>query len=99
AAVTYYYVMPHGKPDFAKIKGPVLGHFGTDDEFISLEEAKALESELRGAGVEVTFHYYEGAGHAFFNDTNRLGTHDADIAQASWERTLSFLRAALAPGS
>jgi carboxymethylenebutenolidase len=99
AAVTYYYVMPHGKPDFSKIKGPVLGHFGTDDEFISHDEAKALESELRDAGVDVTFHYYEGAGHAFFNDTDRLGTHDPEIAQTSWERTLSFLRATLAPGS
>jgi carboxymethylenebutenolidase len=99
AAVTYYYVMPHGKPDFSKIKGPVLGHFGTDDEFISHDEAKALESELRDAGVDVTFHYYEGAGHAFFNDTDRLGTHDPAIAQTSWEQTLSFLRAALAPGS
>ena len=99
AAVTYYYVMPHGKPDFSKIKGPILGHFGTDDEFISHDEATALESELRDAGVDVTFHYYEGAGHAFFNDTNRLGTHDPEIAQTSWEQTLSFLRAALAPGS
>jgi carboxymethylenebutenolidase len=97
AAVTYYYVMPHGKPDFAGIKGPVLGHFGTADEFIPLDDAKALESELRGAGVDVSFHYYEGAGHAFFNDTNRLGTHDADAAQSSWERTVSFLRTALAP--
>jgi carboxymethylenebutenolidase len=99
AAVTYYYVMPHGKPDFSKIKGPVLGHFGTDDEFISHDEAKALESELRDAGVDVAFHYYEGAGHAFFNDTDRLGTYDPEIAQTSWEQTLSFLRAALAPGS
>jgi len=99
AAVTYYYVMPHGKPDFTKINGPVLGHFGSEDEFISLEEAQALEAELRAAGVEVTFHYYDGAGHAFFNDTNRLGTHDADLAQSSWERTVSFLRAALVPPS
>ena len=97
ATVTYYYVNPHGKPDFANIKGPVLGHFGTADAFISLEEAKALESELRAAGVAVTFHYYEDAGHAFFNDTNRLGTYDADLAQSSWERTVSFLRNALAP--
>ena len=62
AAVTYYYVMPHGKPDFSKIKGPVLGHFGTADEFIPPEGAKELESELKDAGVEVTFHFYEGAG-------------------------------------
>jgi carboxymethylenebutenolidase len=96
AAVTYYYVMPHGKPDFTGIKGPVLGHFGTADEFIPLEQAKALESELRAAGVDVNFHYYEGAGHAFFNDIDRLGTYDVDAAESSWERTVSFLRSALA---
>ena len=97
AAVTYYYVMPHGKPDFANIKGPVLGHFGTADEFIPLAAAKALEAELSAAGVQVTFDYYEGAGHAFFNDTNRLGTHDPDAARRSWERTVSFLHTTLSP--
>jgi carboxymethylenebutenolidase len=96
AAVSYYYVMPHGRPDFSNIKGPVLGHFGTADAFIPLEDAKSLEAELRDAGAETTFHYYEGAGHAFFNDTNRLGTHDPAQAQTSWERTVDFLRAALA---
>jgi carboxymethylenebutenolidase len=98
ASVTYYYVLPHGKPDFARVKGPVLGHFGTADEFISEQEAKALESELRDAGVETTFHYYPGAGHGFFQDHNRLGTYDPEIAQSSWERTRSFLRAALDGG-
>jgi carboxymethylenebutenolidase len=97
AAVTYYYVMPHGKPDFSKIKGPVLGHFGTADEFVPLEAAQSLESELREAGADVSFNYYEGAGHAFFNDTDRLGTYDAQSAAQSWERTVSFLRSALAP--
>jgi carboxymethylenebutenolidase len=96
AAVSYYYVMPHGRPDFANIKGPVLGHFGTADEFIPLDQAEALESDLRAAGVDVTFHYYEDAGHAFFNDTNRLGTYNPSDAQSSWERTVSFLRNALA---
>ena len=47
AAVSYYYVMPHGKPDFSGIDGPVLGHFGTADEFVPLEAAKALEAELQ----------------------------------------------------
>ncbi len=95
AAVTYYYVMPHGKPDFSTIKGPVLGHFGTADEFVSKDAAEGLEGELRNAGVEVSFHYYEGAGHAFFNDTNRLGTYDKALADLSWERTVGFLRSAL----
>jgi len=98
AVVTYYYVMPHGRPDFSGVKGPVLGHFGTADAFIAVEDAKALESELRAAGADVTFHYYEGMGHAFFNDLDRLGTYDAAAAESSWQRTVSFLRDALATG-
>ncbi len=50
AAVTYYYVMPHGKPDFSDIDAPVLGHFGTNDDFVSVEDAKALESDSRRPG-------------------------------------------------
>jgi carboxymethylenebutenolidase len=95
AAATYYYVMPHGKPDLSKLGGPVLGHFGTADAFIPTDQAQALERELRDAGVETTFHYYEGAGHAFANDHNRLGTYDAELTETAWQRTLSFLRAAL----
>jgi len=99
AAVSYYYVMPHGKPDFTKIRGPVLGHFGTADQFIPLDDAKTLESELANAGVDVTFLYYEGNGHAFFAEHDRLGTYDREAADTSWERTVSFLRSALAPAS
>jgi carboxymethylenebutenolidase len=96
AVVTYYYVMPHGKPDFSKIQAPVLGHFGDQDEFVSVEDAKALEQEMRGAGVDATLEFYEGAGHAFFNGTNRLGTYDKDAAERSWQRTIEFLRKNLA---
>ncbi len=95
AAVSYYYVMPHGKPDFANIGGPVLGHFGTADAFVPVEAAQGLEAELKEAGADVQFHFYEGAGHAFFNDTDRLGTYDAELAEQSWQRTVSFLRSAL----
>lgn len=95
AAVTYYYVLPHAKPDFSTIEGPVLGHFGTADEFVPRDAAEALEAELRDAGVDVKFHYYEGAGHAFFADHDRLGTYDKQHADLSWTRTVEFLRRAL----
>jgi carboxymethylenebutenolidase len=93
AAVSFYYVMPHGKPDFSKLAGkPVLGHFGEDDDFIPPDDAKALQQELNQAGVEATFHFYEGAGHAFFADHNRLGTYHPEHAETSWDRTVEFLR-------
>ncbi|MGI8623611.1 MAG: dienelactone hydrolase family protein [Solirubrobacteraceae bacterium] len=91
ATVSYYYVMPHGRPDFTQIQGAVLGHFGTADDFVPVDDAKALERELRDAGVDTTFEFYDGAGHAFFNDTNRLGTYDPEAAKRSWERTIAFL--------
>jgi carboxymethylenebutenolidase len=91
AAVSYYYVMPHGTPDFSKIEGPVLGHFGTADDFVSVDDAKGLQKDIADAGVAVDFEFYEGAGHAFFNDTDRLGTYDKDAADRSWQRTVGFL--------
>jgi carboxymethylenebutenolidase len=92
AAVTYYYVMPHGKPDFSKIRGPVLGHFGTEDDFVSVDDAKALEAELQEAGVEAVFEFYEGGGHAFANDHDRLGTYDEGHTKKAWSKTVDFLR-------
>jgi carboxymethylenebutenolidase len=96
AIVTYYYVMPHGKPDFSRLEAPVLGHFGTADDFIPVDDAKALEQEIASAsGQDVTFEYYEGCGHAFANDHNRLGTYDEEAAGRAWRRTVEFLRANL----
>lgn len=96
AVVTYYYVMPHGKPDFTEIKAPVLGHFGTEDEFVMVGHAQNLEREIASAsGHGANFEFYEGAGHAFFNDTNRLGTYNEEHAEASWKRTIDFLRSHL----
>ena len=92
AAVSYYYVLPHGKPDFSKINGPVQGHFGTSDDFIPLDDAKALENEIRDAGNDVEFHYYDGAGHAFSNEEDRIGTHHPEHANKAWDRTVDFFK-------
>jgi len=99
AAVTYYYVMPHGKPDFSNINAPVLGHFGTNDDFISVDDAKALEQELQTAGVDAAFEYYEGGGHAFANEHDRLGTYHQGHAAKAWERTVGFLKEKLGRSS
>jgi carboxymethylenebutenolidase len=92
AVVSFYYVMPHGKPDFSKIEAPVMGHFGAGDDFISVDDARSLEQQMIDAGVEADFHLYEGAGHAFFNDTDRLGTHNPEHAAEAWRKTIDFLR-------
>ncbi len=99
AVSTFYYVMPHGKPDFSKLEGPVQGHFGTSDDYISVDDAKALEQEIRDAsGADVTFEFYEGAGHAFALDHNRIGTYDEDHANTAWSRTFDFFKRHLKKG-
>jgi len=93
AAVSFYYVMPHGKPEFSKLAGkPVMGHFGESDDFISVDDANSLQEELNQAGAEVVFHYYEGAGHAFFADHDRLGTYHPEHADTAWRRTVDFFK-------
>jgi carboxymethylenebutenolidase len=92
AAVIYYYVMPHGKPDFSKIDAPVLGHFGTDDDFVPVDDAKGLEQEMKDAGVDATFEFYEGGGHAFANDHDRLGTYHEEHDRSAWQKTVDFLK-------
>jgi carboxymethylenebutenolidase len=92
AVVTYYYVMPHGKPDFSKVQAPVLGHFGTADDFVPVDDAKALEKELNDAGADASFEFYDGAGHAFANDHDRLGTYDEEKSDRAWQKTVDFFK-------
>ena len=92
AVVSYYYVMPHGKPDFSKVDAPVLGHFGTNDDFVPVDDATGLQQELQDAGADADFEFYEGAGHAFANDHNRLGTYDEGHAKKAWDSTVDFFK-------
>ena len=99
AAVVPFYpymgVTAAAKPDVAKIKGAVLGHFAEKDEAYTPEQVAALEAELHAAGVDVEFFWYPGADHAFFNDT-RPEVFDADASRLAWERTRAFFRTHLA---
>jgi carboxymethylenebutenolidase len=92
AVASYYYVMPHGKPDFSKLQAPVLGHFGTSDDFIPVDDAKGLEQEIKDAGSDATFEFYEGAGHAFANPHDRLGTYNEEHDRSAWQKTVDFLK-------
>jgi carboxymethylenebutenolidase len=91
----YFGATDRAQPDYSRIRGAVLGHFATKDEAYTREQVQQVEQRLRDAGVDVEFHWYEDADHAFFND-DRPEVHDAGAAQQAWERTLSFFRKHLA---
>lgn len=94
AAVPFY-----GHTDFSVeqlhgISCPVLAFYGDKDEGL-VSKLPELEDSMRDAGVDFTAVVYPGAGHAFFNDTNRR-TYREDAAADSWRKTLDFLSANLA---
>jgi len=93
AAVVPFYGVGQGIPEtYTSVTAAVQGHYGTDDQFYPVEQARAQAEQIaQESGAEVTFHYYP-AGHAFHNDQDRMGTYDDASAKLAWERTVTFLK-------
>jgi carboxymethylenebutenolidase len=72
-----------------KIRCPVIGFFGNDDENPSPADVNDYEAALKKAGVEHAFYRYDGAGHAFqsFNNPERY-RHEA--SEDAWQKVLAF---------
>ena len=58
-----------------------------------MEGVRQVADALKQAGKDADVHVYDGAEHAFFNDT-RPSYHPEASADA-WQRTLRFFRRAL----
>ena len=78
----------------AEIHCPLQGHFGADDKNPSPEDMAKLDAELTKFNKPHEFFSYPGAGHGFMDSTKESYRRDAD--EASWPRTLDFLRRHLA---
>lgn len=96
-AATPFYGAPLGDyaPDWGGLTASVEGHFAEHDDFFPPDAVRALETELKGMGKDVSFHVYPGTGHAFANEEDPLGTHDAAAANQAWSRAVQFLRGKL----
>ncbi len=88
ATVIYYGRVNRRAADLARLEGPVLGHFATEDRFINKEMVGGFEQEMDKAGKAYT-HYWYDADHAFANPTG--SRYDAEDAKLAWRRTLAFL--------
>jgi len=89
AAVPYYGSQPNSE-DVPRIKAAVMAHYAGDDERINagIEE---FEKAMKKAGIEYSIYMYEGAQHAFDNDTNP-GRYHEEAARLAWERTIKFFK-------
>ena len=89
AAVPYYGMQPAAE-DVPRIKASLLLHYAGDDQRIN-QGIPAFEAALKKAGVDYKLYMYEGAEHAFNNDTNEQRYNPA-AAKLAWERTMAFLK-------
>jgi carboxymethylenebutenolidase len=79
-----------------EMSGPILGEWGDQDAGVGMENVRALDEKLKAAGIEHSFHIYEGLGHGFLKAfLDKEGAPGHEQACESWKRTLEFWRTQL----
>jgi len=89
AAVPYYGRQPAAE-DVEKIKAPIMAHYGGNDAGINAG-IPAFEEALKKYKKEYQIFIYEGAGHAFNNDSNPE-RYNEQAAKLAWGRTVAFFK-------
>jgi carboxymethylenebutenolidase len=92
AAVAYYGSVPDAA-DVPKIKAKLLLHYAGLDERINAG-IPAFRKALETAKIDHRIYLYEGANHAFNNDTSEA-RYNKEAADLAWSRTIEFLKSAL----
>lgn len=93
AGVAYYGAQPKAD-QVSAIKAPLMLHYAGLDERINAGIAD-YEKALKDNGKTYELFIYEGANHAFNNDTNEA-RYNKDVAELAWGRTIEFLKKNLA---
>ncbi|MCA0275297.1 MAG: dienelactone hydrolase family protein [Proteobacteria bacterium] len=90
AGVAYYGAQPKDEADIARIKAALMLHYAGKDERINAG-IDAYKAALEKAGKEFQVFVYDGAQHAFNNDTSEA-RYDKAAADLAWGRTVAFLK-------
>lgn len=85
-AVVYYGNLPN-EEQLQGIQCPVMGFFGRLDDRIT-NQVSGFAEGMQKAGKSFTYKIYEGALHAFFNDTR--AAYHTDASRDSWSTILGF---------
>ena len=89
ASAPYYGRQP-ATEDVPRIKAAMMLHYAELDERIN-RGIPEYEAALKKAGVDYQVFIYEGAKHAFNNDTNP-GRYHKEAAKLAWQRTIAFFK-------
>ena len=89
-AAVAYYGRQADAVDVPKIKASLMLHYGGLDERVNAG-IPAYETALKAAGKKHEIYIYEGANHAFNNDTAPT-RFNAEVAKLAWDRTLRLFK-------
>jgi carboxymethylenebutenolidase len=76
--------------DFSRIRAELLGHFSDVDEWEPMDGVRAMEADMRAAGMDPLLYTYPSTSHWFFEEDRP--EYDAESSELAWTRTLEFLR-------
>ena len=89
ATVIYYGRLVTEPESLSKIKWPVLGIFGENDESIPVETVEQFEDALTKNGITNEIYIFKGVGHAFANPSG--DNYAPNETKNAWQKTLTFL--------
>jgi carboxymethylenebutenolidase len=89
AGVVYYGPAPDPS-EAAKVQAPLLIHHAGTDQRVATTLFPWVAA-LRAAGKPVTYQGYDGAHHAFNNDTS-AERYNKEAAELAWGRTIRFFK-------
>jgi dienelactone hydrolase len=94
--VTFHGDLATSHPEQARnIKGLVLVNHGADDPFVTADQVKGFETEMRAGGVDWRLIQYGGAVHGFTNpyagtDNSKGMAYNAKADNRSWQAAVDF---------
>ena len=89
AAVPYYGMQPTAD-QVPSIKAPIMAHYAGEDARIN-QGIPAFEEALKKNNKKYQIFMYEGAQHAFNNDSNPE-RYNEKAAKLAWSRTIAFFK-------
>jgi carboxymethylenebutenolidase len=89
-AVVPYYGKQPSELEVPKIRASLLIHYAGVDQWIN-PGIPAFEAALKTASVDYKIFMYEGAQHAFNDDTSPA-RYNKEAAELAWGRTIAFLK-------
>lgn len=90
AGVAYYGSQPKDEAAITNIKAALMLHYAGMDERINAG-IDAYKAALQKAGKDFQVFVYDGAQHAFNNDTSEA-RYDKAAAELAWGRTIAFFK-------